>query len=637
MVVTLLPLVSLFVSLFITMMGFGLIGLVLPVRMGWENIDTGTIGLILAMYAVGMLVGGIYSRKLIARVGHIRMFAACASLGAISVLGFSLSTNQVLWGLMRMAMGFCSACTFAVIDGWLSDEASDNNRGKILAISQITVMSAMFVSQFMINLAPIDQPTLFVIGGMLFCAGLIPLVMSRRKGPEVHETTSMSLLTLFTKSPLGVVSCFASGLLYSSLMNMLPLFAAHNKISGFMLSLFMAAAIMGSFVLQFPVGMLSDRFDRRAVLFNLIIFNMIASALIPIAAYFHLQVPMMIATGLTNGIFTCMYPMSISETFDRIQKVDMAAAMGGLLIVYAMGSTAGPLTASYMMAVFGDNALFVFLIVSQLALLGFVVYRMRAREALPVGVQESFVMHTEAGSALFDLDPRIPQEGSDTPDNIETQVAATIAENSPAAAVRMAIEIAQTSPEKAAELCARLAQIDDIEIGRLFKAIVEAAPDLSQDIAEALASNVPEQSADLVAWMSDNYPDKLQDIVLAIANQYPTDDSDSPNNDESNDDSIAEETAELRPADLEAYQESATELVSHYLANHPHEAVNIAAAVVANVPEAASDIVEMLHEADQIDSDALKSDIEEHHAAEQAASDALTKNQGNESTPVDKH
>lgn len=612
MIVTLLPLISLFVSCFITMMGFGLIGIVLPVRMSWAGFDTSTVGLILSMYAVGMMFGGIYSRKLIARVGHIRMFAACASLGAISVLSFTLSNNEWLWGLMRMIIGFCSACTFAVIDGWLSDEASENNRSQILAFSQITVMAAMFVSQFMLNLAPINQPTLFIIAGMLFCAGLIPLVMSRRSGPSIQETTSMSLWTLFGKSPLGVVSCFASGIFYSALMNLLPLFAAHQHMNGFMLSLFMASAVMGAFVLQFPIGMLSDRFDRRTILFYLMIINIIATGLIPFAAHLHLEVFMMVATGITNGVFCCMYPMSISETFDRIQKTDMAAAMGGLLIVYALGSVVGPLSASYFMTQFGDNTLFIFLAISQLLLIGFIIYRMRAREALPIESQESFVMQTEVGSALFDLDPRIPVNDSETPDNLETQVAATIAENSPAAAVRMAIEIAQTAPEKAAQLCARLAQIDDIEVGRLYTAIVQAAPDLSQDIADALASSAPEQTAELVAWMSDHHPDKLQDIVLAIAREYPTDLEEQEERPEDEELESFDTSEEMRPADLEAYQESAAELVSHYVENHPDQAVNIAAAVIENVPEAASDIVEMLNESEQIASTALTTALDEN-------------------------
>lgn len=618
MVVTLLPLISLFISSFIIMMGFGLIGLVLPVRMSITGVDTTNIGLILAMYAVGMMFGGLYSRKLIARVGHIRMFAACAALGAISVLGFILTESQWIWGFLRLLLGFCNASAFSVIDGWLSDEASESNRGKILATSQITAMSAMFVSQFMINLAPVDGPILFVLGGMLFCGGIIPLTMSRRSGPVVQETTNMSLLTLIGKSPLGVTSCFASGLLYNGTMNMLPIFAGHHQIAGFLLSLFMASAVMGGFLLQFPIGILSDRFDRRTVLFNLLLMNIAATLLVPFAAHFNFMVPMMLLIGVANGIFTCLYPMSISETFDRIQKSEMASAMGGLLVVYALGSICGPLLSSYAMKAFGDNALFIFLVICQVGLLLFVLYRMKARAALPISAQESFVMQTEIGSAMYDLDPRIPQDESEMPDNLETQVAATIAENSPAAAVRMAIEIAQTAPEKAAELCSRLAQIDDIEIGRLYAAIVEAAPDLSQDIADALASNVPEQTAELVSWMSDHYPEKLQDIVLAIANQYPTepldeeaDELEASEASDEDDEGDEETTEEMRPADLEAYQESAAELVSHYVENHPDQAVEIATAVIEHVPEAASDIVEMLSQAEQIEDDALTSDLSE--------------------------
>lgn len=593
---TLLPLISLLFSCFLLMLGFGLIGILLPVRMGIESIDTDTIGLVLSMYAVGMFLGGHYCRRLIMRVGHIRVFAASASLGAMSILVCSLVMNEWVWGLMRMLMGFCIACAFAVIDGWLSDAASDKTRGRILATSQIVVMAALFCGQFLLNIAPPEGQSLFIVAGILLSMALLPLVMSKRGGPIVHEMKGMSYGALLRASPLGVVTCFFGGLLYGAIINMLPVFARHYDINGFELSLYMATAILGAFVLQFPVGMLSDRFDRRTVLFGLLILNLIATLLTPLAAHQAWFSFMMLTTAITTGIFTCLYPMSISETFDRVQRSEMASAMGGLLSIYAIGSTVGPLTSSIAMKQLNHDALFWYLAITEVLLLAFVVYRMRTRAPLPLQEQESFVIQQPlGGAALFELDPRTQSEWHDTPGTLEAQVAITIAESSPAAAVNMAKEIAQTAPEKTAAICAALSHVDDIDIGRLYTSITRAAPDLSLEIAEVLASNAPEQSTALIHWLSEHQPEKLADIVAELIEQFPAPEVVAPDSE--------------RPADREALQESANELVSHFAEHQPEQAVDIAAAVVETVPQAASDIVEILHEAKEINDSDLVSPI----------------------------
>ncbi|NMR27601.1 hypothetical protein HH219_19010 [Pseudoalteromonas sp. NEC-BIFX-2020_015] len=77
---------ALFTSCFILLLGNGLINVLLPVRMGFDGVDLDTIGMVLSLYFVGLLVGAIYSTNLIRRVGHIRMFAGCVALGAMSIL-----------------------------------------------------------------------------------------------------------------------------------------------------------------------------------------------------------------------------------------------------------------------------------------------------------------------------------------------------------------------------------------------------------------------------------------------------------------------------------------------------------------------------------------------------------------------
>lgn len=588
MLLTLFPLLSLFASCFLLMLGFGLIGTLFPVRMSIEGFSTDTVGMVLSMYAVGMLLGGNYSRALITRVGHIRIFAASAAVAAISILLSSLAVNEWIWGFTRMLMGFCIACSFAAIDGWLSDEASEETRGRILATSQIVVMAGLFGGQFLLNSGPAQETTLFIIAGTLLCTALLPLVMSKRSGPVVHEMTGMSYRSLIQASPLGVISCFFSGLLYSATMNMLPLFAKDYGIEGFELSVFMASAVLGAFILQLPVGILSDRFDRRKVIVALLVVSFVTTLLVPISAHSEQFKLMMVVTGVATGIFTCLYPMSISETFDRIRRSEMASAMGGLLSIYALGSIFGPLVSSMVMKHLGDDHLFSFLAVAEVLLLLFVIYRMTVRAPLASDDQETFVFQQPTvASALVELDPRTHFELSDSPSSLEAQVAITIAESSPSAAVRMAIEIAQTSPDKAGQICAALAQVDDIDVARLYTAITKAAPDLSLEIAEALAGNAPEESTELINWLVEHQPGKLADIVAELAEQYPAE--------------VIEIDDSIRPADVEAYEETATELVTHFAENQPEQAIEVAAAVIENLPEVASEMVDILHDADQVD------------------------------------
>lgn len=499
------------------MLSFGLIGLLMPVRLTTEAIDTNTIGMILSMYAVGMMLGGLYSRRLIARVGHIRIFSVAAALAGISILLCSLTMNVWVWGGTRMAMGFSIGLASAVIDGWLSDVAENKTRGRILALNQVVVTLGFFSGQFLINIAPVNESTLFTIAGILFSIALLPLMLTRRTAPMVTEMTVMTFNQLILASPLGIVCAIFSGMLYGSVINMLPLFANHYNISGLELSIFMASALLGGFIFQFPVGVLSDRFDRRTVLSYLLGLSMLVTLLAPYIAelgYFYL---LALSVAMMTGVISCLYPMSISETFDRIKRSEMASAMSGLLVMYALGYILGSLLSSFSMSRFGNDALFVFLLTAQSLLFIFVLYRKYARAPLPVEEQEPYIpQQVLAMEAPYELDPRT-QFSVHTHDNSPEVVAAvSLAEDDPASAVKLVQAIVQDQPDKTAELCNTLAQLENIDITRLYKAISKVAPEQEIEIIEELSHQSPEQVSDFIEWIALHRPNLLSVIVTEL-------------------------------------------------------------------------------------------------------------------------
>jgi len=621
------------------MTGYGLSNILLPVRMQNDSISIDNIGLVLSMLSLGFLLGSYYSRKLLQRVGHVRIFAMCGSLTAVAILVSGLFPDPIMLGLMRILTGFCMACTNATLDSWLSFSATEKNRGRILSINQMVIMSAQFVGQFLINVAPIDTMTLFVISGILLSLAITPIVISKQQGPIIEDSESMSLITIIKLSPLGVVGCFYCGLLYSALLNMLPIVANDNGIDGFNLSIFMGSAIIGAIIFQFPIAYLSDSFDRRKIMIGMVLTIIAGAVVAPILMSVELFYPSLISIAVMAGVSACLYPMSMSETFDKVVKEQILAAMASLLFIYALGSISGPFLASKAMKWFGNDALFLFVLVAAVTLLAFILWRMTQRAALPQEEQDNFVMHTPS-SSVSDLDPRTDYIEPVFEQSAEVDVAVSLATQNPAIAVNMAKAMALKDPENASHLAAALSTIEEINIGKLYAAITTAAPEMAIHIAEALTTASPEQAEELVDWLTTDHPEQLTNIIVAIANAMPDNgigvmEFAAENMTDQDSDELLKMTEqymtefsdsldEMRPVDRSAAasEETAAELYSRLSEVSPEHSVELALTVSEALPESSNAVAEA-YVTNLIDSDTEK-DNESVGNIEEAVNDYLS-------------
>ena len=596
-------------SCFLLMTGYGLSNILLPVRMQNDSISIDNIGLVLAMLSVGFLFGSYYSRKLLQRVGHVRIFAMCGSLTSVAILVSGLFPDPYVLAVMRILTGFCMACTNATLDSWLSFSATEKNRGRILSINQMVIMSAQFIGQFLLNVAPIDTMILFVISGVLFSLAITPIVISKQKGPVIEDSESMSLMMIVKLSPLGVVSCFYCGLLYSSLLNMLPIVANDNGIKDINLSIFMGAAIVGAILFQFPIAYLSDSFDRRKIMLGMVLTIIGAAICAPLFMSFDWFYLSLLAIAVMTGVTACLYPMSMSETFDKVVKEQILAAMASLLFIYALGSISGPFLASKAMKWFGNDALFSFIIIAAVTLLAFILLRMKQRAALPLEEQDHFVMHTPS-SAVSELDPRTDYVEPIFKHSAEVDVAVSLATKNPAIAVNMAKAMALKDPENASYLAAALSTIDEINIGKLYSAITTAAPEMAVHIAEALTAASPEQAEELVDWITTDHPEQLTNIIVSIANAMPDNgisvmEFAAGNMTDENPEELLKMTEqymtefsdsldEMRPVDRSAAasEETAAELYNRLSDVSPEHSAELALTVSGALPESSNAVAE---------------------------------------------
>ncbi len=610
------PPLALLSSVLILTLSHGLMVVLLPVHLSVKGVQTDTIGWVLSLYAVGMLLGGLYNNALLKRAGHIRVFACTAALVAVSILACGLSANPILWGLMRLLNGFAISVSLAVIDHWLSESATENTRGQLLAANQMVITGGMFTGQFMFNLAPPESNTMFIVGGMLASLALVPMVLSRRTGPVISEDTVMGVKDVFERSPLGMVGCFFAGLLLWSMLGMLPVYGAAHGISGFELTLLSGAAILGSFLMQFPVGYLSDRYDRRTVTAVLVFISLLASLASPMAQAAHLWL-LLLLIAISAGVFGSLYAISISQTFDNLKQSEMGAAMGPLVMVYAMGAIAAPLMSSNLMQLAGPDSLFYLLFALQILLLGYIVYRMRQRDALPVEQQEAYVLQSALGGVGAELDPRTEFNEIEQPLSAGADIAVILALTEPEMAIGLATDLVEANPEELLSLAYAMAQIEGVDSKELMDAMSQVVPERRTEIAETIARAWPEGATDIVTWLLDEgtsdaheaiagiaqaVPDRGSEIIEAAIEQFSEVDAEpSVVQDfvESYVETIGDHVDNLRPADRED-DNSGEHLAEVYAAvteAMPEQSVELAQSMTEAVPSAATEVTEALVQA----------------------------------------
>ncbi len=513
---TLLALISLFISCFILFFANGLINVLLPVRMGLDLVDTQTIGLVLSLYFLGMLLGAIFSKDLIKKAGHVRMFAGCVSLSSVSILICSLYTDPILWGAMRIVLGFCNACAFTAMESWISDSATKENRGKLLSVYHGTALLGLFSGQFLMNVADPGESVLFVLSGIFLCMAVVPVALSRHKGPVVEDVTVMSIQRLSLISPLGVVSCFIYGLVYSSMYNLLPVFAKTYDIEGFELSLYVGFSILGAFAMQFPIGYLSDKYDRRTVLLTMISFSIMICITVPSFANGGLSWPLILSTLLTGGTLACIYPLGVSETLDKLKQSEMVTAMSTMILISSIGGVLGPYSASLLMTTFGTASLFYYIAAIEILLAAFVIYRMNASKALPVNEQENYVMQSVLTQTSSELDPRTQYHANDSMLSNQAQAAQELAQFSPAAAVKMAQAVAVNDPGQGIEVASAVANVEGVKVLRLLEIIEQVAPSIMLQITQEISKSQPELRVEMATAAASHAPNS----VLEIARYY---------------------------------------------------------------------------------------------------------------------
>jgi MFS family permease len=384
------PLIPLLIAAGILLGGNGMQSTLIALRGAQEGFSPSLIGFMGTAYFGGFLLGCIFITRIMKSVGHIRAFSALAAIAASGTLTLVLFIDPLMWSAVRFATGFCFAGLFTVMESWLNSGVSNRDRARVLALYRIIDIGSVTGAQFMIPVFGSDGFTIFAIMSIMITLSLVPVSLGDRSNPTPPEHVRLDLGKVWRISPLASIGCIAVGVTNSAFRTLSPVYAEQIGMSVTDVVTFISVGIIGGAFIQYPLGYLSDRWDRRTVL-----LLTTCCALISALALVFLAGSTPFANFVIVFIFGCfampLFSLSAAHANDRAGKGEFVLVNAALMLFYSLGAIGGPVAASWVMQRFGPQSLFSFLAAVYTVFILITLYRMRVRGSVPAGQRGKFI------------------------------------------------------------------------------------------------------------------------------------------------------------------------------------------------------------------------------------------------------
>ncbi len=411
MLSTIYSISALLVSVAILCLGHGLNNTVLSMRATLENYPDWVMGVMTSGYFVGSVLGALYCARIIPIIGQIRAFAAFASIASAISLLHVMYINEISWILLRVTYGFCVTALYMVVESWLNGLSKKSNRGRVLSTYMTVNFLALSCGQMFVFMAEPTEYILFAVVSVLISLSLVPLSLTKAKPPEVMNSEHLSFKELFKISPLATIGCISVGLSSGAFWGLSGVYFTKIGLPAHDVATLISLTFFGGLVFQWPIGICSDRFDRRKVIATVLAAMTLVTFIFAFFVRDHvseISYGLMALSFFLGGFAYTLYSLFISLANDFLKPRQVIKASSGLIIFHAFGAIAGPIFASNMMGLMGSSGLFQYMFTVNLIVFIFALMRIAAGRKIPKETSDPFVSvpKTSASFGLVDLDPR---------------------------------------------------------------------------------------------------------------------------------------------------------------------------------------------------------------------------------------
>ena len=389
MVKSIMPLTALLMGSAFLFFAGGVNGLILPVRGEAEGFTAFSLGLLGTGWAIGYVAGCLRTPALVARVGHIRAFGAMCALATIAVLVSLVMITPWAWILMRAVSGFCFAGAAMIVESWLNERAEKATRGRIFGIYTMVNLVATTAGQMVLILGDANGYIFFVLAAIVYCLALLPTAISATTAPQPLTSVSLNLHGLWNNSPIAAFAVLMVGVSNAAFGTLAAVYAAQIGLTMSDIAFFASVPILAGALSQIPVGIASDRLDRRVVLVGIAALALIGDALFVFGGFVDPLIVIVLA-GLFGATLFSMYPVIVAHANDHAGPGTFIQVSGGLLLVYGIGAIIGPTIAGFAMTNFGAASLFAITGIAHILLILFALIRLRSAPAVAQENKGSF-------------------------------------------------------------------------------------------------------------------------------------------------------------------------------------------------------------------------------------------------------
>ena len=403
---------ALYFASLMMLIGSGLLSTYLALRLAAENVDGLWVGALMAANYFGLVLGGKIGHRLIARVGHIRAYSACAGIVGAAVLGHGMVDWLPAWLVLRTIVGLGMMCQYMVIESWLNEQADANQRGLVFSGYMIASYLGLVLGQLILVMHPGLGLELLMLVALCFALCLVPVALTRRIHPAPLHPAPMEPRFFIKRVPQSLSTVLGAGLIIGSFYGLAPLYASQQGLSTEQVGLFMGSCIFAGLLVQWPLGWLSDRYDRALLIRCFAGF--LAVAALPLAILPQVPLEVLFVVGFMCSLVQfCLYPLAVAFSNDHVEGDRRVSLTAMLLVTYGVGASIGPLLAGVLMKLFGSQSLYAFFSFFALVL----VWRIRPKAVTNLHQVDDAPLHHVAmpdsmssSPLVAALDPRVDEQ-----------------------------------------------------------------------------------------------------------------------------------------------------------------------------------------------------------------------------------
>jgi MFS family permease len=320
-----------------------------------QGVDAALIGLNAAMTPLGLLAFSLVIPKVAQRFGAWQVVVASIALTGLVLLALGATRSLALWFLLRFLLGIGINGLYVVSETWINQLSTAKVRGRVMGLYATVLSGGFAAGPFTLSLTGPDGWAPFLIGAGAAFASLPLLFLARRSLPAFADEQGPTLLRFLPLAPVLLTAVAILALFDQAVLSLLPIYALRHGLGEATAAAIVGVLAIGNVLLQYPIGWLSDRLSRRAVMIGCAVLAMAGSLALPFAITAPVALwPLLILWGaVAFGVFT----VALAELGDRFTGALLLAGNAAFAFMWGIGGIIGPPVAGGAMRLLGPEGL----------------------------------------------------------------------------------------------------------------------------------------------------------------------------------------------------------------------------------------------------------------------------------------